>query len=183
MFRSKFTLNTHAHAHSTSLYVQLLDGSRRRCNVMDLIGVSAAFYRPSKTLSKPSSRTSLPVAGLHLNWRSTHRPKSQVQNTNSGKSTYICMTFECSKITFSETARPPVSAASDPGAVCSNGTFFSTLLQIFSTNSNIKATNQDMGRSTMEMMPTTCALKLHLIAACPFHAIHEMTLRSTTLKP
>ena len=140
---------------------------------MDLIGVSTALYRPFKTSSKLSSRASLPVAGLRLNWRSTHRPKSQVQNTNSSKSTYICVTFEYSKITFLETARPPVSAASDPGAVCSNGTFFSSLLQIFSTNSNIKATNQDMGRSMMETTPTTCALKLCLIAACPFHAIHS----------
>ena len=140
---------------------------------MDLIGISTALYRPSKTSSKPSSRASLPVAGLRLNWRSTHRPKSQVQNMNSGKSTYICVTFEYSKITFSETARPPVSAASDPDAVRSNGMFFSTLLQIFSTNSNIKATNQDMGRSMMETTPTTCTLKLRLIAACPFHAIHS----------
>ena len=108
---------------------------------MDLIGVSTALYRPSKTSSKQYLCASLPVAGLHLNWCSTHCPKSQVQNTNSGKSTYICMTFECSKITFSETARPPVSAVIDPGAVHSNSTFFSTLLQIFSTNSNIKATN------------------------------------------
>ena len=140
---------------------------------MDLISVSTALYRPSKTSPKPSSRASLPVAGLRLNWCSTHRPKSQVQNTNSGKSTYICVILECSKTTFSETARPPVSAVNDPGAVRSNGTFFSTLLQIFSTNSNIKATNQDMDCSTMETTPTTCALTLRLIAACPFHAIHS----------
>ena len=101
---------------------------------MDLIHIPVVFYRQSNSSQKPSSRGQFLVTGLLPNRRSTHiapQAKFQALILSSGESSCIRVVFVCSKMEFSEKARPPVSAASDPGGVCCDGMPYSNVSEIF----------------------------------------------------
>ena len=67
---------------------------------MELIHLSALFYRPSNSSQQPSLRGSFTATGLLPNLRATHIAQPKSQASNSGEFTYINRIFEYSKQYF-----------------------------------------------------------------------------------